>query len=97
MNKSVGINSPETYGGPGQRSPDYSAFGQITGLYPCQLRAPSATWLAWQRAVQGVIPMFIVGLSVYALFQFDSSACLQRLRPYSPETFDRVLRTDSLI
>jgi ankyrin repeat protein len=56
------------YGGPGQRSPDYSAFGQITGLCPCQLQAPKATWLAWQRAVQGVIPIFIVGLSVYALF-----------------------------
>jgi hypothetical protein len=61
--KSTGL-----YGGPGQRSPDYSAFGQITGLCPCQLQAPNASWLAWQRAVQGVIPIFIVGLSVYALF-----------------------------
>ena len=57
-----------TYGGPRQRSPDYSAFGQITGFCPCQLQAPNATWLAWQRAVQDAIPIFIVGLSVYALF-----------------------------
>jgi hypothetical protein len=56
------------YGGPGQKSPDYSAFGQITGLCPCRLQAPSATRLAGQPAVQGVIPIFIVGLSVYALF-----------------------------
>jgi hypothetical protein len=56
------------YEGPGQRFPDYSAFGQIAGLCSCQLQAPNATWLAWQRGVQGVIPIFIVGLSVYALF-----------------------------
>jgi hypothetical protein len=48
--------------------PDYSAFGQITGLCPCGLQAPNATRLARHRAVQGVIPTFIVGLSVYALF-----------------------------
>jgi hypothetical protein len=57
-----------TYGGPGKKSPDYSAFGQITGLCPCRLQARSATRLAGQPAVQGVIPIFIVGLSVYALF-----------------------------
>ena len=56
------------YGGPGQKSPDYSAFGQITGLCAYRLQAPSATWLAGQPAVQGVIPIFIVGLSVYTLF-----------------------------
>ena len=56
------------YGGPGKKSPDYSAFGQITGLCPCRLQAPSATRLAGQLAVQVVIPIFIVGLSVYALF-----------------------------
>jgi hypothetical protein len=56
------------YGGPGKNSPDYSAFGQITGLCPCQLQAPNATRLAGQRAGQGVIPIFLVGLSVYALF-----------------------------
>jgi len=56
------------YGGPGQKSPDYGAFGQITGLCLCRLQAPSATWLAGQLAVQGVIPIFIVGLSVSALF-----------------------------
>jgi hypothetical protein len=31
------------YGGLGQKSWDYSAFGQITGLWPCKLQAPSAT------------------------------------------------------
>jgi hypothetical protein len=65
---SLVIEWKDAYGGPGQRSPDYSAFGQITGLCPCQLQALNATWLAWQRTVQGVIPMFIVGLSVYTLF-----------------------------
>jgi hypothetical protein len=60
--------SATEYGGPGKKSPDYSAFGQITGHCPCQLQAPNATRLAGQRAVQGVIPIFIVGLSVYALF-----------------------------
>jgi hypothetical protein len=56
------------YEGPGQKSPDYSAFGQITGLCLCKLQAPSATRLAGQPAVQVVIPIFIVGFSVYALF-----------------------------
>jgi hypothetical protein len=56
------------YGGPGKKSPDYSAFGQITGLCPCQLQTPNATRLEGQHAVQGVIPIFLVGLSVYALF-----------------------------
>jgi hypothetical protein len=42
-----------SYGGPGQKSPDYSVFGQITGLCPCRLQAPSATRLAGQPAVQG--------------------------------------------
>jgi hypothetical protein len=56
------------YGGPGQKSPDCSAFGQITGLCPCRLQAPRPTRLAGQTAVQDVIPIFIVGLSVYALF-----------------------------
>jgi hypothetical protein len=43
------------YGGPGQKSWGYSAFGQITGLCPCQLegstylcRNPSAAVLAMQ-------------------------------------------------
>jgi hypothetical protein len=39
------------YVGPGQKYGDYSAFGQITGLCPCQLQAPNATRLAGQRAV----------------------------------------------
>jgi hypothetical protein len=56
------------YGGPGQKSPEYSAFNQVTGLCPCQLQATKATRLAGQRVVQGMIPIFIVGLSVYALF-----------------------------
>jgi hypothetical protein len=60
--------NPLEYGGPGQKSQDYSAFGQITGLCPCQLQAPSATRLAGQRAIQGMIPIFIVGLSVHVLF-----------------------------
>jgi hypothetical protein len=45
-----------------------SAFGQITGLCPCNLQAPSATGLAGQPVAQGVIPIFIVGPSVHALF-----------------------------
>ena len=49
-------------------SPRNSAFPQITGLRPWKLQAPSATRLARQLAVQGVIPIFIVGLSMYALF-----------------------------
>jgi hypothetical protein len=56
------------YGGPGQKSQEYSAFCQITGLGPCKLQVPSTTRLAGQPAVQGVIPIFIVGLSMYALF-----------------------------
>jgi hypothetical protein len=56
------------YGGPGQKSPDYSAFGQITGLRPCKLQGPSATPLAGQPVVYGVIPIFIVEISVYTLF-----------------------------
>ena len=57
-----------TYEGPGQKYGDYSAFGQITGLCLCKLQAPNATRLAGQRVLQGVIAIFIVGLSVYALF-----------------------------
>jgi hypothetical protein len=60
--------SEPNYEGPGQKSQEYSAFGQITGSGPCKLQAPSATRLAGQPAVQGVIPIFIVGLSMYALF-----------------------------
>jgi hypothetical protein len=56
------------YERPGQKSREYSAFGQITGLCPCKLQALSATRLAGQPALQGVIPIFIVGLSMYALF-----------------------------
>jgi hypothetical protein len=56
------------YGGPGQKYRDYSAFGQITGLCPCKLQASNATRLAGQPVLQGVITIFIVGLSVYALF-----------------------------
>jgi hypothetical protein len=56
------------YEGPGQKYGDYSAFGQITGLCPCKLQAPNATPLAGQPVLQGVIAIFIVGLSVYALF-----------------------------
>jgi hypothetical protein len=56
------------YEGPGQKYRDYSAFGQITGLCPCKLQAPSGTWLAGQPALQGVITIFIVGLSVHVLF-----------------------------
>jgi hypothetical protein len=52
----------------GQKSREYSAFGQITGLCPCKLQALCATRLAGQPAVQGVIPIFIVGLSMNALF-----------------------------
>jgi hypothetical protein len=63
-----GGNLSGKYGGPGKKSPDYSASGQITGLCLCRLQAPSATRLAGQPAVQGVIPIFIVGLSAYALF-----------------------------
>ena len=64
-------NTPKLYGGPGQKSQEYSAFRQITGLGRCKLQAPSATWLAapaGQPDVQGVIPIFIVDLSMYALF-----------------------------
>jgi hypothetical protein len=49
-------------------SQEYSAFGQITGLCPCKLQALRAIRLAGQPDVQGVIPIFIVGLSMYALF-----------------------------
>jgi hypothetical protein len=52
----------------GQKSPEYSAVGQITGLCPCKLQAPSATRLAGQPVVQSVTPIFIVGPSVHALF-----------------------------
>jgi len=38
-------------------------------------------------------PIFTVGLSVYALCQFEASAALRRLRPYSLHTFDRVPRS----
>jgi hypothetical protein len=41
-----------------------SAFGKITGLEPCKLQATSATPVAEQPAVRGVIPIFIVGLSM---------------------------------
>jgi hypothetical protein len=50
------------------KSPRNIAFGQITGLEPCNLQAPSATRLAEQPTVQGVTSIFIVGLSIYALF-----------------------------
>jgi hypothetical protein len=43
----------EKYGGPDQKSPDYSAFGKITGVCPCQLQVPNAIRLVGQRAVQG--------------------------------------------
>jgi hypothetical protein len=56
------------YGGPGQKYGDYSAFGQITRLCPCKLQAPSGTRLTEQAVLRGVIAIFIVGLSVYALF-----------------------------
>jgi hypothetical protein len=56
------------YGGPGQNYRDYSALGQVTGLYPCKLQAPSGTWLAGKPVLRDVIVIFIVGLSVYALF-----------------------------
>jgi hypothetical protein len=59
---------PVLYEGPGQKYGDYSAFGQITGLCPCKLQAPSGIRLAGQRALQGVITIFIVGLSVHVLF-----------------------------
>jgi hypothetical protein len=45
-----------------------SAFGQITGLEPYKLQATSATPVAEQPAVRGVITIFIVGLNVHALF-----------------------------
>jgi hypothetical protein len=45
-----------------------SALGQITGLEPCKLQATNATHVAEPPAVRGVIPTFIVGLSMYALF-----------------------------
>ena len=35
--------APPMYGRPGQKYGEYSAFGQITGLWPCKLQAPSAT------------------------------------------------------
>jgi hypothetical protein len=50
--------SPYLYGGPGQKSPEDSAFNQITGLCPCQLQATKATRLAGQRVVQGMIPIY---------------------------------------
>jgi hypothetical protein len=46
-------------------------------------RLPSGTRLAGQPVLQGVIPIFIVGLNVYAPFYFGASAALQRLRAYS--------------
>ena len=55
------------YGGPGQKYRGYSAFGQITGLFPCKLQAPLGTRLAGQLVLGGAIAIFIVGLSVYAL------------------------------
>jgi hypothetical protein len=78
----------DVYGGPGQKYRDYSAFGQITGLCPCKLQAPSGARLAGQPVLRGVIAIFIAGLSVYPLFEFGASAGLQRLRAYP---FDRVL------
>jgi hypothetical protein len=56
------------YRGPGQKYRDYSAFGQITGLCPRKLQALSGTRLAGQPVLQGVIAIFMVGLSAYALF-----------------------------
>jgi hypothetical protein len=41
-----------------------------------------------------VILIFIVGLSVYALFYFGASAALPRLRAHSLYTVDRVLPTE---
>jgi hypothetical protein len=64
LNSSLHQHHFEKYGGPGQRYGDYSAFGQITGLYPCNLQAPSGTRLAGQPVLKGVIPIFIVGLSM---------------------------------
>jgi hypothetical protein len=90
------FNGTLIYGGPGQKYRDYSAFGQITGLCPCKLQAPSGTRLAGQPVLRGVIAIFIAGLSVYPLFEFGASAGLQRLRAYSLHTFDRVLRTQQL-
>jgi hypothetical protein len=68
MDPVLSLKHHQVYGGPGQKYGDYSAFGQITGLCPCKLQAPSGTRLAWQPVLQGVIAVFIVGLSVYALF-----------------------------
>ena len=66
--KPSNILSEPYYEGPGQKSQDYSAFGQITGLLPCELQAPSGTPLAGQPVVQGVIPIFTVNFSVRAGF-----------------------------
>jgi hypothetical protein len=35
--------------------------------------------------------MFIVGFSMYTLFEFNALATLQRLRPYILYTFDYIL------
>jgi hypothetical protein len=62
-------------------SPDYGAFGQITGLCPCQVVsyvAPKATRLAVHGECRSgwddVIPMLIVGLA----YMRYSNSTLQR-------------------
>jgi hypothetical protein len=65
---------------------------RLQGSALVSYRLQSSTRLAGQPVLQDVIPIFIVGLSVYALFYFGAPATLQRLRAHSPYTFDRVLR-----
>jgi hypothetical protein len=51
----------KTYGGPGQKYRDYSAFGQTTELFPCTLQAPSGTRLAGQPSPLGCDPYIYSG------------------------------------
>jgi hypothetical protein len=51
---------------------------RLQGSALVSYRLPSSTRLAGQPVLQDVIPIFIVGLSVYALFYFGASATLQR-------------------
>ena len=53
--------SPFGYGGPGQKSPEYSALGQIIGLCPCKLQGQSGTRLAGQPSRLGCDPYIYSG------------------------------------
>jgi hypothetical protein len=65
---------------------------RLQGSALVSYRLSGSARLTGQPVLQGVMPIFIVGLSVYALFYFVASAVFQRLSAYSLYTFGRVLR-----